>query len=108
MNYPEESIQNSEYGESLESRRKLCESYQIYQHNETSVLHLSFSLLRTKSLYLFRALLAHPLEVLHKRHLVYCVRMSAGYGTVAVSLPNAVCAEPHEDEQVMLETCRDP
>jgi hypothetical protein len=24
---------------------------------------------------MFRALLAHPQEVLHKRHLVYCVRM---------------------------------
>jgi hypothetical protein len=44
-----------------------------------------------------RAILAHPQEVLHKRHLVYCVRtsiMSVGCGTVAVSrnIPNAVCA----------------
>jgi hypothetical protein len=72
---------------------------------------------------MFRALHAHPQESLHKRHLVYCVRvMSVGYGTVAVSLqtchsqltlharsiPNAVCAETPEDEHVMLETCRDP
>jgi hypothetical protein len=33
---------------------------------------------------MFRALLAHPQEAIHKRHLVYCVRiMSVGCGTVA-------------------------
>jgi hypothetical protein len=41
------------------------------QYNETNVLHISFNLLRTKGLYMFRALLAHPQEVLHKRHLEY-------------------------------------
>jgi hypothetical protein len=70
---------------------------------------------------MFRALLAHPQESLHKRHLVYCVHiMSVGCGTVVVSLqqchsqltqharsiPNAVCVSPPEDEQVMLEICR--
>jgi hypothetical protein len=69
---------------------------------------------------MFRALLAHPQEVLHKQHLVYCVRMSVGCDTVAVSLhpchsqltlharniPDAVCLAPPEDEKVMLETCR--
>jgi hypothetical protein len=36
---------------------------------------------------MFRALLAHPQEVLRKRHLVYCVRvMSVGCVTIAVSL----------------------
>jgi hypothetical protein len=45
-----------------------------------------FSLLRIKGLYMFRALLAHPQEVLHIL---------------------ALC-KPPEDEQVMLETCRDP
>jgi hypothetical protein len=45
---------------------------------------------------MFRALLAHPQEARHKRHLVYCVRiMSVGCGTA-----------PPEDEQVMLETYR--
>jgi hypothetical protein len=35
---------------------------------------------------MFRALLAHSQEVLHKWHLVYCVRvMSVGCGTVSVS-----------------------
>jgi hypothetical protein len=63
---------------------------------------------------MFRALLAHPQEVLHKRHLVYCFRiMSVDCGTVAVKLTiyarnvsNAVCAARPEEEQVMLETCR--
>jgi hypothetical protein len=31
--------------------------------------------LRMYGLYMFRALLAHPQEVLLKRHLVYCVRV---------------------------------
>jgi hypothetical protein len=47
------------------------------QYNETNVMHFSFNLLRIKVLYMFRALLAHPQEVLHKRHLVYCVRITA-------------------------------
>jgi hypothetical protein len=35
---------------------------------------------------MFRALLVHPQEALHKRHLVHCVRiMSVGCGTVAVT-----------------------
>jgi hypothetical protein len=70
---------------------------------------------------MFRALLAHPQDALHKQHLVYWVRnMSVGCGTIEVSLeprhshltlyarsiPNAVCAAPDEDEEVMLETCR--
>jgi hypothetical protein len=33
----------------------------------------------------FRALLAHPQEALHKRHLVYCMRiMSVGCSTLAI------------------------
>jgi hypothetical protein len=43
---------------------------------------------------MFRALLAHFQEALHKRHLVYIVRV--------------MWAAPPEDEQVMLETCRVP
>jgi hypothetical protein len=51
---------------------------------------------------MFRALLAHPQEALHKRHLVYYVRvMSVGCSTAA-------CAAAPEDEQVMLETGRGP
>jgi hypothetical protein len=41
-----------------------------YQYNGTNVVHFSSSLFRIKGLYMFRALLAHPQEALHKRHLV--------------------------------------
>jgi hypothetical protein len=47
----------------------------VYEYNENNVTHFSFNLLIIKGLYMFRALLAHPQEVLHKRHLVYCVRV---------------------------------
>jgi hypothetical protein len=69
----------------------------VCQYSENNVIHFLFNLLRIKGLYMFRALLAHPQEVLHKRHLVYCVRVIS-----------VVCAEHPEDEQVVLETCRDP
>jgi hypothetical protein len=42
----------------------------VYQYSEINVVHFSFNLLRIKSLYMFRALLAHPQEVMHKRHFV--------------------------------------
>jgi hypothetical protein len=87
----------------------------VYQYNETNVTHFSFSLLRIKRLYMFRALPVHPQEAIHKRYLVCCVRV-----TIAVSLqswhsqlalyarniPSAVYAVPPEDGQVTLETCR--
>jgi hypothetical protein len=38
-------------------------------------MHFLFSLLRNKGLYMFQELLAHPQEVLNKKHLVYCVRV---------------------------------
>jgi hypothetical protein len=40
-------------------------------------MHILFTLLGIKSLYMFRALLAHHQEALHKRQLVYCVRVAA-------------------------------
>jgi hypothetical protein len=43
-------------------------------------MHFLFSLLRIKDLYMFRALLADPQEVVHKRHLVYCVRVISANG----------------------------
>jgi hypothetical protein len=59
----------------------------VYQYSETNVIHFLFSLLRIKDLYTFRALLAHPQEVLHKWHLVYCVRvMSVGSTRIGVEL----------------------
>jgi hypothetical protein len=63
----------------------------LYQYSETNVMHFLFGLLRVKGLYMFRALLAHPQEALHKRHLVYCVRVMSVGCTILV-----------------LETCRDP
>jgi hypothetical protein len=51
----------------------------IFQYIEPNVVHFLFSLLRIKGLYMFRALLAHLQEAIHKRQLVYCVRvMSVG------------------------------
>jgi hypothetical protein len=58
-----------------------------------------------------RALLADPQEALHKRNLVYWVRvMSAGCSRIEVELQCccSACAKPPEDEQVTLETCRGP
>jgi hypothetical protein len=50
-----------------------------YQYSEINVMHFLFSLLRIKDLHMFQAILAYPQEVLHKRHLLYCVRvMSVG------------------------------
>jgi hypothetical protein len=46
----------------------------LYQYSETNVMHFSFSLLRIKGPCMFRDLLAHPKEAMHKRHLVHCVR----------------------------------
>jgi hypothetical protein len=54
------------------------------QYNETNVTHFSINLFRIKGLYIVREVLVHPQEELHKRHLVYCVRiMSVGCGTIA-------------------------
>jgi hypothetical protein len=39
-----------------------------YQYSVTNVMHFLFNLLTIKGLYMFRALLAHPEENLHKRH----------------------------------------
>jgi hypothetical protein len=45
---------------------------------------------------MFRALLAHPQEALHKRYLVYCVRvMSAGCTRIEVEHSNAGAANMH-------------
>jgi hypothetical protein len=53
------------------------------QRNQNDALLID--LFRTKCLYLFRALLAQPREVLHKQHLVCCVRvMSDGCTRICV------------------------
>jgi hypothetical protein len=93
----------------------------VYQYNETNVMHFSFNLLRIKASTFFEHYITHPQEALNKRRLVYCIRiMSVGCVTIATllqtchseltlyqrTIPNAVCVAPAEDEQVMLETCR--
>jgi hypothetical protein len=50
----------------------------LNRYSRTNVMHILFSLLRVHSLYIFRALLAHPQEALHKQQLVYCLRVMAG------------------------------
>jgi hypothetical protein len=46
-------------------------------HCRKSVQWNKFSLLRINGFYMFRVLLAHPQEVLDKRHLVYYVRVKS-------------------------------
>jgi hypothetical protein len=54
---------------------------------------------------MFRTLLPHPQEKLHKRHLVYQEVLQKQH---LVYILSAVCVAPPEDEQVILETCRGP
>jgi hypothetical protein len=44
--------------------------FKVAQYSESNVMHFLFILLIIKGLYMFQALLAHPQEALHKRHLV--------------------------------------
>jgi hypothetical protein len=65
------------------------------QYSETNVMHFLFNLLRIKGLYMFRALVPHSQEVLHKRHWVYCVRvMSVGCTRIEVELAHAIYQVP--------------
>jgi hypothetical protein len=69
---------------------------------------------------MFRSLLSHPQEELHKRHLVYCMRvMSVGYTNSTPILVQSAditrtqytkcrLLAPPEDEKVVLETRRGP
>jgi hypothetical protein len=95
----------------LQDEEKRHISFPVYQYSETNVMHFLFSLLRNKGLYIFRALLAHPQEMLHKRNLVYCVCVMSdgcyqGWSVTQFHSNPDVCAAPTEDEQVMLETCK--
>jgi hypothetical protein len=66
---------------------------------------------------MFRALLVHPQEALHKRHLVYCVCVmsvdcyqdwSGTTDIIHTKYTKCRLCRPPEDEQVMLEICRGP
>jgi hypothetical protein len=74
----------------------------VGQYSEPNVMHLLFSLLRIKGLCKFRALVAHPQEAHHKRHLYIA------YMLCQLAAPSSFCVAPPEEEQVMLETCRGP
>jgi hypothetical protein len=52
-----------------------CRFTFLYQYSEANVMNFLLNLLRIKGLYMFRALFAHPQKALHKRQLVYCVRV---------------------------------
>jgi hypothetical protein len=86
----------------------------VYQYIKTNVIQFLLNLLRINGLYMFRALLAHPQEVPHKRRLVdYVCLMPVGCTRIGVKLqfwgsniPSAICGASPEDEQVMLKTFR--
>jgi hypothetical protein len=72
------------------------------QHSETNVMHFLFNLLRIKSLYMFRALLAHPQEALIKRHLVYCVRVIS----VGCTRIESILVQPTDITRTQYTKCR--
>jgi hypothetical protein len=47
----------------------------VHQYSKTNLMHFLFNSLRIGGLYMFRTLIAHPQEALHKPHLVYCLRV---------------------------------
>jgi hypothetical protein len=51
-------------------------------------------LLRIKGLYMFRELLAHPQEALHKQHLVYCVQFHCNRDTANWHYTHAIHQVP--------------
>jgi hypothetical protein len=66
----------------------------FYRYNKTNVMHFSFNLWRIRGLYMFRALLAHPQETLHIRHLVYCVHfMSVGLVPQPTDIKRTQCTK---------------
>jgi hypothetical protein len=81
-------------------------------------MNFTFSLLRIKDLYMFRALLAHPQEATNNgTRYIACVlyqlaasglKWNFNPGAHARNIPSAACAETPENEQVILETCRGP
>jgi hypothetical protein len=71
----------------------------VAQCSETNVMHILFILLRIMGLYIFRALLAHPQEATHKRHLVYCVRV------ISVGCYEAWCGTGVSDPSFQCRLC---
>jgi hypothetical protein len=69
------AFENFGIGGGLNPLPPVCHCIIVYQYSEAIMMRFLFSLLRIKGLNIFQALLAHPQEVLHKQHLVYCVRV---------------------------------
>jgi hypothetical protein len=79
----------------------------LYQYSETNVMYFLFNLLRIKGLYMFRTILVHPQETLHKQHLVYCVRvMSVGCTRIGVELVAPILVQPTDITRTQYTKCR--
>jgi hypothetical protein len=93
-------------GRTTQIKRMLRSNIQIYSSIMKPMWCTFHSiLLRIKSHYTFRALLAHPQEVLHKQHFVYCVRvMPVGCDTTAVT--TAIVAQPTDITRTQYTNCR--
>jgi hypothetical protein len=75
----------------------------VNQYGKTNVSHFFFQFVKNQGLYMCRALLAHPQDSLHKRQLVFRMRvMSVG----CTKIPSVAGVAPPEDEQEVLETCK--
>jgi hypothetical protein len=71
--YPHTSVQSTEVNTRFLNLMFYSLCIVICQYSRTNKMHLVFSLLWTNSLYMFRALLDHLQEVLHKQQMVYCM-----------------------------------
>jgi hypothetical protein len=81
----------------------------VYRCTETDVMHFLFSLLRIKDLHVFRVLLAHPQEALHKRHLVYRLRvMSVVCTRIAEENSNPGAANLRNTPNILSAVCVAP
>jgi hypothetical protein len=63
--------------QSIVSATTLLSRCMVNQYSKTNVIHFLFHLLRINGLYMFRSLLDHLQEALHKRNLVYYVRVTS-------------------------------
>jgi hypothetical protein len=72
------------------------------QYSETNVMQYFFNLLRTKGIYMYRALLAHPHEALHKRHLVRCLRVMS----VGCTGSTSILVQPTDITHTQYSKCR--
>jgi hypothetical protein len=74
----------------------------VWQYSETNVIHFLFNILRIKSPYMFPPLLAHPQEVLNKRHLIYWVRVMSA---VCISSSTPILLQPTDITRTQCTKC---